>query len=167
MDLALATGRGPSIVTDLEGREPLVRDADVVLFGRRDAEEAESARSQRVEDTDVTVIDLAAVRERGVERAAADALDRLRRPDLAGFWIHLDCDALDDAVMPAVDYRLPGGLRWDELETVIGAAVETGDAVGLEVTIFNPTLDPDGSIARALVAGLVSALDRRRAQPRK
>jgi arginase len=91
------------------------------------------------------------VRARGVEQAASEAVERLARPDLDGFWIHLDCDALDDAVMPAVDYRLPGGLSWDELETVLRLAVGSGHAVGLEVTIFNPALDPDGSIARALV----------------
>jgi hypothetical protein len=39
------------------------------------------------------VIDLAAVRERGVERAAQDALTRLLRPELNGF---------DSAVNPVV-----------------------------------------------------------------
>src|SRR5215212_10255621 len=34
MDLALATGRGPSVVTDLDGGGPLVRDEDVVHLGR-------------------------------------------------------------------------------------------------------------------------------------
>jgi arginase family enzyme len=42
MELALGTGRGPIIVTDLEGRRPLVRDEDVVVFGRRDAEVADA-----------------------------------------------------------------------------------------------------------------------------
>jgi arginase len=158
MDLAIATGRGPDIVANLEGRGALVRDADVVHIGRRDAEEAEQAGSQRIEDTDITVIDLAAVRDRGIERVTEDALARLRSRELDGFWIHLDCDVLDDAVMPAVDYRLPGGLRFEELETVLRLAVETGDAVGLEVTIFNPALDADGSIASAVVKCLGAAL---------
>ena len=158
MDLALATGRGPSVVADLEGRGPLIRDEDVVQFGRRDAEEADEAGSQRIEDTGITVIDLPAVRERGVEQAARDALAQLDRPELDGFWIHLDCDVLDDAIMPAVDYRLPGGLSWNELETVLRMAREGGQLVGLEVTIFNPTLDNDGSITRALVTSLVHAL---------
>jgi arginase len=92
MDLALATGRGPSIVADLEGRGPLVLDEDVVQLGRRDAEEAAAAGSQRIEDTAITVIDLEVMRQRGPERAAHDALGRLGRPELAGFWIHLDCD---------------------------------------------------------------------------
>jgi arginase len=158
MDLALATGRGPSVVTDLDGRGALVRDEDVVVLGRRDAEEAEEAGSQRIEDTAIAIIDLATVRDRGVERAVGDALERVVRPELDGFWIHVDCDVLDDAVMPAVDYRLPGGLSWDELETVLAAAIATGRAVGLELTIFNPALDTDGVIVRTLVARLGRAL---------
>ncbi len=161
MDLALATGRGPDVVTDFDGAGALVLDEDVVQFARRDAQEAAAAGSQRIEDSGITVIDLEQVRRRGAERATSDALERLLRPELAGFWIHLDCDALDDAVMPAVDYRLPGGLSWEELETVIGRAIGSGRAVGLEVTIFNPTLDRDGSIARRLVSCLRRALARR------
>jgi arginase len=80
MDLALATGRGPNVVADLDGRGALVRDEDVVVFGRRDAEEAEEAGSQRIEDTAAAVIDLATVRDRGVERAVGDALERVGRP---------------------------------------------------------------------------------------
>jgi arginase len=158
MDLALATGRGPGVLADLEGRGPLVLDEDVVHLARRDAEEAARAGSQRIEDTDITVIDLVALRQMGAEQAARHALERLDRPSLDGFWIHLDCDALHDAVMPAVDYRLPDGLSWTELETVIRVAIGSGDAVGLEVTIFNPSLDSDGAIARALVACLVRAV---------
>ena len=158
MDLALATGRGPRVLADLDGRGALVRDEDVVAFGRRDAEEAEAAGSQRIEDTGVAVIDLATVRDLGVERAVGDALERVVRPELDGFWIHVDCDVLDDAVMPAVDYRLPGGLSWDELESVLAAAIATGRAVGLELTILNPALDTDGVIIRTLVARLGRAL---------
>ncbi len=36
-DLAFATGRGPDVVCDLEGKRPLVRDDDVVVFACRDA----------------------------------------------------------------------------------------------------------------------------------
>jgi hypothetical protein len=36
--------------------------------------------------------------------------------------------------------------------------VATGHMVGLEVTIFNPSLDGDGSLARALVGCLARAL---------
>lgn len=160
MDLALVTGRGPDLLANLDGRGPLVRDDDVVQFGRRDAREADDAGSQRIEDTAIRVIDLAEVRERGVQRAAATAVEHLTRHELDGFWIHIDCDVLDDAVMPAVDYRIPGGLAWDELATTVRLAVGSGRAVGLEITIFNPRLDDDGSVARSLVGCIAAGLDR-------
>ncbi|MGH9117650.1 MAG: arginase family protein [Acidimicrobiales bacterium] len=166
MDLALATGRGPSVVTDLEGHGPLVLDEDVVQFGRRDADEASKAGSQRIEDTGITVIDLDAVRERGISRAARHAVSHLVRPELEGFWVHVDCDALDDAIMPAVDHRLPGGLQWEELETVVRLALESRHVVGIDITIFNPLLDKDGSIAAALVSCLGRALTLVGAWPR-
>jgi arginase len=158
MELALVTGRGPELVTNLEGRRPLVRDEDVVVLGFRDAEHAAAEGSRPLPPT-IRAMDLSSVREHGVERAAGDALAHLRRaggPD--GFWIHLDVDVLDDAVMPAVDYRLPGGLRTDELTAVLGAAIAGGHAVGLGITIFNPTLDPDGRIAHRLVDTLAAGL---------
>lgn len=104
-------------------------------------------------------MDLVIVRERGVEQAAGEALAHLEREDGGtGFWIHLDADVLDDAIMPAVDYRLPDGLSWDELSGVLRVAMASPRAVGLEITIFNPTLDRDGLIARGLVDALVAGL---------
>jgi arginase len=60
--------------------------------------------------------------------------------------------------MPAVDYRLPGGLTPAELTTVLEMAVASGHAVGLEVTIYNPALDNDGAAGRMLTKVLVDAL---------
>jgi arginase len=158
MELALATGRGPIVVTDLEGRRPLVRDEDVVAFGRRDAEIAEAHGNQRIEDTTITVVDFAEVRRRGAGEATRHAIEDLSRPDIFGIWLHLDADVLDDAVMPAVDYRMPGGLSWEELATILQAAIASGRAIGLNITIFNPKLDSDGSIAAAFVDALVKGM---------
>ena len=158
MELALATGRGPIIVTDPEGRRPLVQDEDVVAFGRRDAEVAEAHGSQRIEDTAITVVDFAEVRKRGAGEAIHRAIEDLSRPGLVGIWVHLDADVLDDAVMPAVDYRMPGGLSWEELVTILRVAIVSGHAIGLNITIFNPKLDSDGSIAAVFVDTLVKGL---------
>jgi arginase len=65
---------------------------------------------------------------------------------------------LDDALMPSVDYRLPGGLSWKELTQVLSVAMQSESAVGLEVTIYNPKLDADGSGARGLVSVIAAAL---------
>lgn len=158
MDLALATGRGPAVVTDLEGLQPLVRDEDVVVLGRRDARDADEHGSQRIEETGIAMLDLAAVRRDGAAAAAARALARVARPDLQGFWVHLDADVLDDAVMPAVDYRMADGLSWNELTAVLREVVASRMVVGIDVTVFNPALDRDGGIAHAFVDALAAGL---------
>jgi arginase len=158
MDLALATGRGPAVVTDLEGRRPLVRDQDVVVVGYRDQEDAAQHGSQPLPPS-IAAIDLATLRDEGAEGAARRAIDLLTRAnDSERFWIHLDVDVLDDEIMPCVDYRMPGGLSWQELATVLHRAVVSGRAAGLDVTIYNPKLDPLGTAARGLVDTLVEAL---------
>lgn len=158
MDLALVSGRGPAIVTDLDGGRPYVRDEDIVLFGHRDAAMALKYGSQDVRETDITVLDLQTVRKAGVADAAAAAARQLAGSNRQGFWIHLDVDVLDDAVMPAVDYRMSDGLDFEELVAVLKAAVGSGRAVGLDLTIFNPNLDPNRVIARQLVNALARGL---------
>ncbi|MFP2927483.1 arginase family protein [Pyxidicoccus sp. 3LG] len=159
-DLALVTGRGPALLTELEGLRPLVDPRDVVAFGRRDREEAAHYGSDEPLP-ELLVLDLASIRRLSVERAIHAALDRLVRDELSGFWVHVDADVLDDELLPAVDYRMPGGLSWRELEVTLSAAASTGHMVGLELTILNPTLDVEERGARALVQTVVSALQPR------
>ena len=97
------------------------------------------------------MLDLAYIRRVSAERAIAEALTRLVRDDLDGFWVHLDADVLDDAILPAVDYRMSGGLSLAELETALRAAFSLERMVGIEITILNPALDPEDRGARALV----------------
>jgi arginase len=156
-ELALATGRGPHVLSELEGYSPLVRDEDVVAFAHRDAEEAASYGSQPLPEA-LCSIDLNAVCRLGAGDAVRQAIAHLDRPDLSGFWIHLDADALDDAIMPAVDYRMPRGLSWEELETVLRKARISGCAVGLDVTIYNPHLDPDRTAGCELIRTIANAL---------
>jgi arginase len=157
MDLAFATGHGPDLLTNLEGRGPLVRDEDAVAFAFRDAEEQASYGSQPLPPT-LRAFDLATVHRRGVENAAKEAVEHLTRDGLDGFFIHVDADCLDDAIMPAVDYRMPEGLSWDELVSTLRIALASGKAVGIEVTIYNPDMDPDGSAGRGLADALARGL---------
>jgi arginase len=157
MDLAFATGYGPALLTDLEHRGPLVRPADTVAFGFRDADEQHQYGSQPLA-ADILALDLTTVRQLGVEAAMQAALDRLTRPEMEGFFIHLDADCLDDRIMPAVDYRLPDGFSWSEITSILRAAVGSRRAVGMEVTIYNPALDEDGRAGRELTNLLVAAL---------
>jgi len=155
LDLALATGRGPVMLTDLDGLRPLVRDEDVALVGYRAFGDNDHVLEEHIRDTAVTVIDLPEVREHGAARAVGKALGPVTRPDVEGFWVHLDVDVLDDDLMPAVDYRHPGGLTWEEAKEILRGLLRASGARGLEVTIFNPRLDPGGGLARRL-SGLIT-----------
>jgi arginase len=157
MDLAFATGYGPALLTDLEQRGPLVHPADTVAFGFRDADEQHQYGSQPLA-TEILALDLTTVRRIGVEGAMQAALDRLTRPGIEGFFIHLDADCLDDRIMPAVDYRLPDGFSWSEVVSILRVALASGRAVGMEITIYNPALDEDGRAGRELTNVLAAAL---------
>lgn len=149
MDLAFATGYGPALLTDIEGRCPLVRPDDVVAFAYRDHKDQEEYGSQPLPE-ELKALDLPAIRAKGIEAAAREAVDHLTREELDGFFIHIDADCLDDAIMPAVDFRVPGGLSWDELSAALQIGLSCGKAVGLEITIYNPDLDQDGGAGRGL-----------------
>lgn len=160
MDLAIVSGRGPAVLTDIDGLKPLVSDADIVAFGYRDAEQQREYGSQDIRATAIHAFPLDGVRTLTAAVAAELAAETLGRNGVAGIWIHLDADVLDDRIMPAVDYRQPGGLTWEELRATLGALMATGHAIGLNIGIFNPDLDQKGTIARRLVACLSDGLVR-------
>jgi arginase len=159
MDLAIVSGRGPDILTNIKGLKSLVLDQDIVVFGFRDREQAASYGSQDVYGTNMHVFDLQKVHTLGITHAASLAIEKLMKDDLAGFWIHLDVDVLDDTIMPAVDYRLDGGgLSFSDLSELLKIILGSGCAVGMDITIFNPLLDVDGSIIRRFVSSIVAGL---------
>jgi arginase len=159
MDLAIVSGRGPDILTNIDDLKPLVRDEDAVVFGYRDAEQSLSYGSQDIRETNMHVFDLSEIRRLKIATATSLAIARLMKDRLEGFWIHLDADVLDDRIMPAVDYRLPdGGLGFSELSRLLSVLVASGHAVGITITIFNPHLDLDGSIAKNFVSSIVAGL---------
>jgi arginase len=158
MELAIVSGRGPDILTNIDNLRPLVRDTDVVVFGYRDSKQAAIDRSQNVKDTEMHVFDLLTVKELNIHSAASMAIERLLSNQLDGFWIHLDVDVLEDSIMPAVDYRQSDGIGFSDLSQLLRILLASKNVVGMTITIFNPRLDFGGSIARRLVSSIVNGL---------
>ena len=77
MELALVTGRGPEIVTDIEHQRPLVLDEDVVVFGFRDAEVAAAAVHVGTVFQEIMGSHDAAARLAAVDRSTPDCHERL------------------------------------------------------------------------------------------
>src|SRR5436190_19912458 len=161
MCLALAVGRGDTPLARLTGDAPLVRAKDVVLIGRRDAAEPWYGHAA-LAASPILDIPGTARSERGVADVAAATLKRLTSPGSSeeprGFWIHLDADVINPTVMPAVDSPEPGGPTIEELVDLLTPLVRHPRALGLELTIYDPGLDPDRSCATRLLSLLENVL---------
>ena len=149
MDLALAVGRGPSPplgtrVRRAAGR-PGLGGAPRAARGRprapRLGHPGAGPRGDRASRTRAT---------------AGEVLDRLDAHP--GFWIHVDADVLDDTVMPAVDSRVPGGLSYEALVEMLRSLLASPRALGVELTIYDPDRDPEGTVGRAFTSALVEAI---------
>nr|BFF26560.1 hypothetical protein GCM10025732_45250 [Glycomyces mayteni] len=122
------------------------------MLGIRDDDEY----TEELDALGALVRPLARLREDGPAATAAAALERFDRAGVDGFWVHVDADVLDEAVMPAVDSPNPGGLSHGELRELLTPLVASERCVGFEITVFDPDLDPDGRLAAELADTLVA-----------
>jgi arginase len=135
-----------------------------VLIGRRDEADAPIYGQNDLAPSGVLDLHHERVAARGAAAIAADALARLRSRELSSFWIHVDADVLDPSIMPAVDSPEAGGLALDELAAILRPLVRHESALGMELTIYDPALDPDQSSA-ARLADLFTAVLRDESAP--
>ncbi len=66
-------------------------------------------------------------------------------------------DVLDPAVVPAVDGPEDDGLLPDQLGPLLLAFVRAPRCVGLDVTVYGPDLDPDGTAGALPTDPIVAA----------
>ena len=151
MELRVLTGAGPDELVGAGSRVPLLRPEDTWVLGVRDGwEMAEAgAPDPLVALAGASVLDDDAVRRDPGEAGRAAAAGLVSAP--GSFWLHLDLDVLSVAAMPAVDYHLPGGLRWNELAALLQPLTASPAMLGMDVTIYNPSLDPGRSLAPMIV----------------
>ena len=150
--LALITGRGQGDLTNLEDLGPYTQDADAALLGIR-------ADDEYVGDVDKAGIPVwpAAKIAEDPAQAANGVLEHLQRDELDGFWVHLDVDILDAAVMPAVDSPDPGGIDHAQLQALLRPLLASPKCAGIDIGIYDPDLDPDGIYAAELTDTLVAS----------
>ena len=94
----------------------------------------------------------------GFGEVARRAVATLAGRAVEGFWVHVDTDVLDPEIMPAVDSPEPGGLTYEELAVLLRALTASELATGMQLTIFDPDLDPDGRLAGELADTIVAGL---------
>jgi arginase len=151
-DLAAAVGLHWPAIADIDHLGPYFLPADTVHIGCRDSDEhrAETRRALGA------IVPAAELSDQGVTSVAARARSVAGGSRLGGYWLHLDVDVLEPGIMPAVDSPAPGGLSASQL-TALLAELAPG-AVGAQVTVFDPDLDPDGTHARLISDILIRGL---------
>jgi arginase len=150
-DLALATGHGPKQLTDIHGESPYFREQDVIQIGlSREKEDREFFQTETFDRSKIQCMPVGQIAGEGAPAIGKAARANLERMNNQGFWIHLDADVLDAKVMPAVDSPNQRGLSFEQLQQILSVLLSSPKACGLEVTIFDPTLDADGRYAKGL-----------------
>ena len=151
MDLALVTGYGPDILTAFDEQRPLMPISNVAVVACRDCYVPDE-----LADSGSQIFPLDELRAKGIP-AIVQQVETITSA-LDGIWIHLDVDVLDSDLMPAVDSPQPDGLNYDELSSLLRTLIATQRIAGMQVTIFDPDLDPDGQYAERLVEVIVAGL---------
>ena len=131
-----------------------VRDEHVIHLAQRDWEETKKFDSQDIRDTNITCFSMDEIEKKGVKNTTAEILDHIAARKIGGYWIHFDTDVLNDDINPAVDYRIPGGLQFEEAEYFVSNFLQKVNIIGMSVTIYNASLDKTGSIAAKITASL-------------
>jgi arginase len=157
-DLWIATGHGPDVIAGLEGLRPLVEPRACVVYGHRDRVNQLETGSQDVYREPMLVRNLAELRAAGIENAARHAAAFLSATGVDRVWLHLDADCLDDELMPAVDWRVAGGLSAAEVVALARPLVHSGLIAGMDVTIYNPSLDSDDLPAGRVLLDVVTGI---------
>lgn len=159
MELGFALGlQVPGPLQAAIGPEPLVSAEQVCIMGARDRSVLQQTNVRSLEgmvelysDSDLVGGDI-----EGLIRKILQRLGKTQR-----LWLHIDLDVLSTESLPAVDYRQPGGLSWEQLENLGKIIMSHGKVAGCDVTIYNPDMDPDRRFARRIVEFLAAVLARR------
>jgi arginase len=135
---------------------PLVDASNICMLGPRDknALQKQGVESLSRKAVETFYDDIAIRKSKNVEALINRALKQLKSKRTAivdKLWLHVDLDVLSTLSMPAVDYRQRGGINWNQLKTITRAIMSSGYTIGLDLTIYNPDMDPDSRFARHIV----------------
>jgi len=109
-----------------------------------------SARTKEVKDAlayGAEIITAYQIQEQGMDRI----LERF--PKGEPYYITIDADGLDPAVMPAVAGPAPGGLLYHHVRTLIHGLMRIGQLVGMDIVEITPSRDVNG--ITSLTAGQI------------
>ena len=155
MPIAVVLGDGPGPWVERVAPVPVTPAKAIAILGYHDPDELEDLADQLAVHRAAGLFDAdaAAIRRDGPAATATAALDHVHRAS-DRVWLHIDLDVLDQAVFPATDYLMSGGLDWDELTELLRPVAMDPGLVGWSISCYNPEKDPEGTDGRAIVAAI-------------
>jgi arginase len=156
MDLAIVTGHGHQKLINIHQQQPYFREEDVYCVGNR---EYTDWYVDVINKSNIHYFSLDALREKGIVQLVEAFLKMVTEKNLDGFWIHIDVDVLNDAIMPAVDSRQDNGLSYEEFNQIIGLLVAHENACGLNISILDPELDKEGVYTKEFVRNFCGVIN--------
>jgi len=154
MVISHVIGRGAPELVRFWGEPPLVREPDVALFG---IERLDQPEEQFLTHSPLRRYPAYEISRRGASVVAEEALERVHglRHE---FVLHIDLDVIAGEDFLATNLSAPGGMRWEQLEQALAVFVRQPTLAALEISAYNPALDPDGAAAQRVVELLVKTL---------
>jgi arginase len=152
MPVSVALGLGPAAWVEAAGGASVTPERTAIL-GFRDREESIADGMRQPETLDPVPV-LQPAEELRVRPGATAAEVAGALAEQAPIWLHFDVDVLDEAIFPATDYLMPGGLDWDQTRAVLRPILRSPALIGASLACYNPDKDPDRSCGKALVESL-------------
>lgn len=140
---------------------PLIDVSNICILGPRDKKvlQEQGVESLSRKGVETFYDDIALHKSKNVEALINRALKQVRsKKTVDKLWLHVDFDVLSTHSMPAVDYQQPGGINWNQLKKITKAVMSSGHTIGLNLTIYNPDMDPDSRSAKRIVNYLEYAI---------
>lgn len=157
MEMAIVSGYGHEKLTNISGLGPYFKQENVWCVGNR---EYDPEVVNEITASQINYYDLKTLRENGLTYCTSGFLEMVNENSLDGFLIHLDVDVLNDEIMPAVDSRQKDGLTYDELNVLLGELLKSDKAIGIEITILDPTLDPEAIHTKSFISNFVETFEK-------
>lgn len=143
-------------IKDIGVKGPKIKLEDIVFIGVRDTEAPEEYLMKK---HGIRNIQVAEVREKGVEWAAEEALQRLAECDI--IYISFDVDSMDPSISWGTGTPVPGGLTLEEAIALNKRLVEEPRVRCWEIVEVNPTLDSENKMGDAAFQVLESTVTHR------
>ena len=153
MPVGVICGHGPSELTGLGSKVPMLAANRIVQIGIRSVDEIEK---RLVVESGLVVYDMRRIDELRMRTAMEQALAYVGK-DGAHLHVSFDVDFLDPGIAPGVPSTVPGGPTYREAQLCMEMIHDSGLMGSLDIMELNPAFD-EGNRTAELCVDLVESL---------